>query len=166
LPLPNNVIAGGRTAGGAISVSPDGTRVAFTMGESRGSSRDTHIWVVNLDGTGLHRLTSPPNPRSGSNFSFGSPTWSPDGKWVAGVLDMKGRLSAPVFPPGDTVAPASQIIGTTGCGSSPVVVLPANAEHVAISWPAFDARYNVKVKASSGRGAEWLTSCNSIAWLP
>lgn len=166
LPLPDSVITGGSTAGGAVSVSPDGTRLAFTMGESRGSSRDTHIWVVNLDGTGLHRLTSAPNPRSGSNFNFGSPTWSPDGKWVAGVLDMKGAVSAPVFPPGDTIAPASQIIGTTGCGTSPVVVVPANADRVPISWPAFDARYNVKVKAPSGRGVQWLSSCGSIAWLP
>jgi len=166
LPLPDNVMVGGPAAGGSLAVSPDGTRLAFTIGESRRESRDMHIWVVNLDGTGLHRLTSPPDPRSALHFEFGSPTWSPDGRWVAGVLYMKGSTTAPVFPPDDTVAPAWKVTGTTGCSSSPVFVVPANAENVAISWPAYDARYGVKVKVPSGKAGEWLSSCESIEWLP
>jgi Tol biopolymer transport system component len=51
--------------------SPDGQRVAFS------SYRDGNweIYVVNVDGTGLTRLTDQPE----SDFS---PTWSPDGKHV------------------------------------------------------------------------------------
>lgn len=166
LRLPQSVGLGGPTEGGHMAVSPDGAKVAFTLGESRGNTGDIHIWVMNLDGSNLHRLTSAPDSSSPLKFSFISPTWSPDSRWVAGVLRMQGTVAAPVFPSDETVAPAWKVIGATGCGSSPVFVLPADARNAAISWPRYDARYNVKVRAPSGRQGQWLSTCESVAWIP
>jgi Tol biopolymer transport system component len=52
----------------APAFSPDGTRIAFTR-------LGAGIFSMNLDGTGLHRLT-----RNGRD---NSPTWSPNGKQIA-----------------------------------------------------------------------------------
>jgi Tol biopolymer transport system component len=52
--------------------SPDASKIAFA------SSRDgrSHIYVMAADGSGTTRLTS-------GKHDDGSPTWSPDGKWIA-----------------------------------------------------------------------------------
>ena len=52
-----------------LTVSPDGNRLAYHLAGQ--------IWVSNLDGTGLKRLTAP-----GANF-HALPEWSPDGKYLA-----------------------------------------------------------------------------------
>jgi len=41
-----------------LVVSRDGTRVAFTWGEERNNDRDYHVWVADIDGGNLHRLTA------------------------------------------------------------------------------------------------------------
>lgn len=65
-----------------VVVSPDGQRVAFTWGEDRKgtNTRDLHVWVSNLDGTGLHRLTEIPDATYPVGSDYRSPTWSPDGR--------------------------------------------------------------------------------------
>jgi len=50
------------------AVSPDGKRVAFSMNK--------HIWLINIDGTGLRQITT-----GSKQESF--PCWSPDGKFIA-----------------------------------------------------------------------------------
>jgi TolB protein len=55
--------------------SPDGTRIAFTRVSG---PRATSIVVVNVDGTGEHRL-------SPAGRSDGNPAWSPDGSKIAFV---------------------------------------------------------------------------------
>jgi Tol biopolymer transport system component len=61
---------GGTDAQAAIS--PDGKRIAFI------SDRDGNyeLYVVNLDGTELTRLTTTP-------YAEMHPAWSPDGQWIA-----------------------------------------------------------------------------------
>jgi len=63
--------------------SPDGTRIAFSSNRSDPTTRacyfcDLDLYVMNADGTGVHRLTY----GEGRDIS---PTWSPDGKRIAFV---------------------------------------------------------------------------------
>jgi Tol biopolymer transport system component len=51
------------------ALSHDGTRMAFSMAR--------HLWVCNIDGTGLTQLTSPTT--DGSEIS---PVWSPDNRYI------------------------------------------------------------------------------------
>jgi TolB protein len=59
--------------------SPDGTRIAFT------SNRDgnSEIYIMNVDGTGLRRLTNHPAIDT-------TPTWSPTGTQIAFTSDRGG----------------------------------------------------------------------------
>jgi Tol biopolymer transport system component/DNA-binding winged helix-turn-helix (wHTH) protein len=54
------------------ALSADGQQVAFTV-QSRGR---TWLYVMNSDGSGVHRVASQLDVR-------GAPAWSPDGKWIA-----------------------------------------------------------------------------------
>jgi len=58
--------------------SPDGKRIAFMSQESDsfGDDPNYNVYVVNVDGTGLRRLTEAPG-------SDGFPAWSPDGTRIA-----------------------------------------------------------------------------------
>jgi TolB protein len=73
------------------SWSPDGTRIVFTSLKDRNGETCFHecsvsgeIYVARPDGTGLLRLTT-------SEADDHSPTWSPDGRWIAFVSDRSNR---------------------------------------------------------------------------
>ena len=59
-------------------VSPDGQRVAFTIGDVNFDANRivTHIYLMPLDGGGMKQITS-------GDRSASSPRWSPDGKKIA-----------------------------------------------------------------------------------
>ena len=66
--------------------SPDGTRIAFT----NGSRQQRGIWVMNADGSGLARLTTPDRPLLDHDFA-----WAPDGSAIAftrGTYTDAGKL--------------------------------------------------------------------------
>lgn len=63
--------------GGWPAWSPDGSRIAFA------SVRRDGIWVMNADGTSLHRVTTSPTIDV-------EPTWSPDGRRLAFVRNVPG----------------------------------------------------------------------------
>src|SRR5215813_7925702 len=54
-------------AASSPEVSPDGTRIVFTI--------DGQIWVMNANGGAVKRLTDP-------NLEANSPDWSPDGRHI------------------------------------------------------------------------------------
>ncbi|MDP9243112.1 MAG: hypothetical protein M3O84_08065 [Actinomycetota bacterium] len=58
----------------APAFSPDGSQIAF-VAQRAGSAADADLYVMNVDGSGLTRLTS-----TGTNWD---PTWSPDGTQIA-----------------------------------------------------------------------------------
>jgi len=60
------------TAGVNPALSPDGSRLVFSMQ----AGRYWHLFMMNVDGSDLIQLTE------GRNVDV-QPTWSPDGKWVA-----------------------------------------------------------------------------------
>ena len=64
-------------------ISPDGTKVAYVLGDSFKSDSKwpkSNIWLVNTDGTGNHQLTN--GPRTDN-----LPRWSPDGSRIAFLSD-------------------------------------------------------------------------------
>src|SRR5205823_4122148 len=64
------------TAGATPTWSPDGTRLAYALGQSREAAG---IYSINSDGSGNTKLTNP-GPYAMSDYE---PTWSPDGDRIA-----------------------------------------------------------------------------------
>jgi TolB protein len=72
--------------------SPDGTRLAFTSNRNG----NPELYVINLDGTNLRRLTNHPAADT-------TPTWSPTGTEIAFVSDRSG-------------SPQVYVVGADGTG--------------------------------------------------
>lgn len=60
--------------------SPDGTRIAFRGGRS---DDDRGVYVMDADGSHMHRLTAPDEGDWGNTYSYFHPVWSPDGAHIA-----------------------------------------------------------------------------------
>jgi TolB protein len=98
------------------ALSPDGKKIAFT-GVRDGSNG---IFVANIDGTELKRLTQ--NPLSGSY-----PAWSPDGTRIAfgsSVTNAQGRPSVQLFIMNADGSGVQRV--TTGAGGSAAGALSAS----------------------------------------
>ena len=60
--------------------SPDGTKIAFRGGRS---DRDRGIYVMDADGSDIHRLATTDGTDWGNTYSYIDPVWSPDGAHIA-----------------------------------------------------------------------------------
>src|SRR5262249_40923903 len=70
---------------GDVQLSPDGTRVAFTLVEIDAEADEyrSAVWVVPALGGEPERFTRGPK-------RDGAPRWSPDGRWLAFLSDRDG----------------------------------------------------------------------------
>lgn len=80
----------------AYDVAPDGERVAFAVGAWRGERKrrevvDSEVWVVNADGTGLHKIAGA-SMIHGASRRVGRLHWSLDGEFLA--FDVLGERGA------------------------------------------------------------------------
>jgi dipeptidyl aminopeptidase/acylaminoacyl peptidase len=71
---------------GAPKLSPDGTRVAFTVSEANWEENafETEIWIAPAEG-------GPPRQLTSAKGSSNAPAWSPDGTRIAFASDREGK---------------------------------------------------------------------------
>jgi WD40-like Beta Propeller Repeat len=67
--------------------SPDGKRLAFT----RRQHDHWEVYVVDVDGRNLKRLTTTPLQPNGALGNSAAPAWSPDGQYLAFLTDRSGK---------------------------------------------------------------------------
>jgi Tol biopolymer transport system component len=92
----------------APAVSPDGSRIAFVV-RQQGRGR---LYVMASNGTDVRPLTEELEAR-------GSPSWSPDGKWIA-VAGSQGNAHPLFKVPAEGGTPMRLVEGTTSVISNPV----------------------------------------------
>jgi Tol biopolymer transport system component len=76
----------GLVADGEPAWSPDGSQIAFHTFDEEPFGPVARIYVINVDGTGLRKLSPPTDNPFVLDFS---PTWSPDGKRLAFTRDLQ-----------------------------------------------------------------------------
>jgi serine/threonine protein kinase len=114
-----------------VSLSPDGTKVATSVGQPSG---DTEVWVYDLVRGGETRLTF------GNGVAF-DPIWTRDGQAVTYILAERGRSAG-----------NNEIVSkpSTGLGAESVVI--AHAYRVAPNSWSPDGRHLLYMNFAGGKG--------------
>ena len=133
--------------------SPDGKRLAF---QSNRGNLDYGIWVVNGDGTGLHRLAG----NAGGDGDY-SPAWSPDGTRI--VFESDDDFSYDLFlmsPDGGLIA---RLTRTDGDEDSPAWS-PDGTKIVYTRWRGDFSK--VWLMNADGSGQHALTTGKTDEYYP
>jgi len=132
------------------SPSPNGSKVAMILSKSG----TVDLYVANIDGTGLKRLTKNKEPES-------SPCWSPDGRWICFATKVGARrVLARVSPNGGTV----ERIRVAGVSNPSEPDWSPDGE-----WIAFTAQmgnFELCVVPAEGGDATILVSGEDPSWAP
>jgi dipeptidyl aminopeptidase/acylaminoacyl peptidase len=105
--------------------SPDGKMIAFRatkrgLTDRETTMEDTHVWVMNADGSGRHELATIDNRQ-------GAPQWAPDSKAVYFTVQERGsvHLYRQGLDGGRAETPTAEHrdVRATGAGSAPELVL-------------------------------------------
>ena len=141
--------------------SPDGRKIAFSAGVrgSIGMSKPSvDIYVINVDGSGLAKLTRD----SGVN---GSPTWSPDGKQIAfsSNRDVDGKAKIWVMDADGSdqrILPNSQNTTSTGFSGGQPAWSPDGTKILFIGYRAcgVGAAAGIYVTNADGSNSRLLTN--------
>jgi dipeptidyl aminopeptidase/acylaminoacyl peptidase len=103
--------------------SPDGTRLAFAgtrrdLTSSETTMEDTHVWVMNADGTGRLEIGA------GVDNRQGAPRWSADGRHVYFPLQERGQVRLARLPAGggplELVVSEGGAVGAWGLGRNAI----------------------------------------------
>jgi hypothetical protein len=99
------------------SLSPDGKRLAYYQWQLGGGRRGIKISTAPIEGDGDHPRLGKPEPFLGTQFAEWTPSFSPDGHWMAYSSDESGidELYVRLFP-----GPGGKTQISTGGGLQPI----------------------------------------------
>jgi TolB protein len=149
-------ITNGRAPATSPAFSPDGTQVVFARLSSG-------IFRVNLDGTGLHRLTS------GGRDSY--PVWSPDGKRVAFLRPYRTSWRVYVVPVSGGVPQRLRLAPPAGRpswqGDGKAMFIPSGGELAKIDAQTGNVQkyLGVSLDLTTAQGATLSPDAKRIAFL-
>jgi serine/threonine protein kinase len=138
--------------------SPDGKQIAFSS-DRGGDMRQFDVFVVNIDGSNLRKLTK---LEPGIEVHATDPTWSPDGKWIAFVLNRDGNTDIYVMDTnGASVHPlTNNAVQDTWPRWSP------DGKHIAF-YSNRSGRYGIHVMNADGSEVRLVTDKGCCAaWSP
>jgi TolB protein len=140
------------------AISPDGTRVVFSLRTPRG---DADLFISKLDGTDLRNISS--NPAIDT-----SPTWSPSGRQIAFVSDREGGVSQ-IFIGDSDGTNIRKVIKEGGDSDSPA--WSPDGRYLSFHWkPRLSANYDIFISDIGSGKIKQLTSGSgsneSPTWAP
>lgn len=137
--------------GGSVRVSPDGSKIAFNLFKPHLTSSYTPQtpWVINIDGTDLHRLAYVEGEHAELEEIFGSLAWSPDGRYI---LIIEGYI------PGASLS---------GAGDGNLYAIPSDSRNVKLNNEGNDGIVRLRTNyKNDSKELRYMFNDAVFMWLP